>query len=202
MQVKTASPRPTDPRRLRDFIREVSLLVESRPAEPELLGGVSALLAGLVKTDDWLVDECACSDPGTYQQYLLHADAQDRFSVVSFVWGPGQMTPVHNHTVWGVIGVLRGAERAQRYCRQATGRWLPEGPEVLMQPGDVDAVSPAIGDVHSVRNAFDDRVSISIHVYGANIGTVRRAAFTPDGQAKPFVSGYSNRFLPNLWAGS
>ena len=50
-----------------------------------------------------------------------------------------------------------------------------------------------------VRNAFDDRVSISIHVYGANIGGVSRHVFTPDGQTKPFISGYSNTVLPNLW---
>ena len=53
--------------------------------------------------------------------------------------------------------------------------------------------------MHQVRNAFDDRVSISIHVYGANIGGVRRHVFTPDGQTKPFVSGYSSAVLPNLW---
>jgi hypothetical protein len=50
-----------------------------------------------------------------YAQYLLHADPLERFSVVSFVWGPGQRTPVHDHTVWGLVGVLRGAERCDEY---------------------------------------------------------------------------------------
>jgi len=49
------------------------------------------------------------------------------------------------------------------------------------------------GDIHRVVNAYDDRVSISIHAYGANIGKVRRHVFDPQtGAAKEFVSGYSN----------
>ena len=53
-----------------------------------------------------------------------------------------------------------------------------------------EAVSPAIGDIHRVRNALADRVSISIHVYGANIGAVRRHVFDAKiGEAKTFVSG-------------
>jgi len=50
-----------------------------------------------------------------------------------------------------------------------------------------------------VRNAHDDRVSISVHVYGANIGAVKRSVYAADGSPKPFVSGYSNDWLPNLW---
>ena len=50
-----------------------------------------------------------------------------------------------------------------------------------------------------VHNAFDDRVSISIHVYGANIGAVRRHVYPEAGGSKSFISGYSNFTLPNLW---
>jgi predicted metal-dependent enzyme (double-stranded beta helix superfamily) len=36
-------------------------------------------------------------------------------------------------------------------------------------------------------------------VYGANIGAVKRSVY-PDGAArKPFVSGYANDVLPNIW---
>lgn len=67
-------------------------------------------------------------------------------------------------------------------------------------PGQVDRVSPTIGDIHEVSNAYSDRTSISIHVYGANIGAVKRHVFDPaTGQEKPFVSGYSSPQLPNFW---
>jgi predicted metal-dependent enzyme (double-stranded beta helix superfamily) len=69
---------------------------------------------------------------------------------------------------------------------------------VRLVPGQVEAVSPKVGDIHRVSNAHSDQVSISIHVYGANIGAVR-AVYQPDGSEKPFISGYSNDFLPNIW---
>ena len=43
------------------------------------------------------------------------------------------------------------------------------------------------------------RDSISIHVYGANIGAVQRSVYLEDGTRKPFISGYSNSTLPNIW---
>jgi predicted metal-dependent enzyme (double-stranded beta helix superfamily) len=60
-------------------------------------------------------------------------------------------------------------------------------------------VSPTVGDVHRVQNAFTDRTSISIHVYGADIGAVERSTYDANGQPKRFVSGYANSTLPNLW---
>ena len=46
---------------------------------------------------------------------LLHCDPMERFSVVSFVWAPGQKTPVHDHTVWGMVGVMRGVEFCEEF---------------------------------------------------------------------------------------
>jgi predicted metal-dependent enzyme (double-stranded beta helix superfamily) len=185
-------------RALREFVQAFGQLLDTRPDEPQLLAQGSALLRTLVARDDWLPEAFAEPHPEYYRQYLLHADSTERFSVVSFVWGPGQATPVHDHTVWGLIGMLRGSEFSQGYVERE-GAWVPESEAVRLQPGDVEAVSPRIGDVHRVRNAFDDRVSISIHVYGANIGAVRRHTYPPEGGRRPFVSGYSNTLLPNFW---
>jgi len=122
-----------------------------------------------------------------------------RFSVVSFVWGPGQRTPVHDHTVWGLIGMLRGSEIARNYTAEPCGRLALSGTEKLV-PGEVTAVSPTIGDIHLVENALRDRPSISIHVYGGNIGAIRRFTFDPaTGTPSLFVSGYTNKIVPNLW---
>lgn len=178
--------------RLATFITRVEQAVEAAPGEPQLLAQVRSAMAELVAVDDWLPPACAQPDPKYYQQYLLHRDPASRFSVVSFVWGPGQRTPIHDHTVWGVIGMLRGAETAQLY--RATPQGMVEsGPLVTLRPGDVEAVSPAIGDIHRVSNAYEDRVSISVHVYGADIGRQPRHVYDPaTAAAKDFVSGYSN----------
>jgi predicted metal-dependent enzyme (double-stranded beta helix superfamily) len=177
---------------LQRFVKSVVTLIESGVEESELHPKVGEAMNMLVKEDDWLDPSVAVPHPHYYQQYLLYADPEDRFSVVSFVWGPGQKTPIHDHTVWGVIGMLRGAEIEQAYTVQDDGLPTPSGTQTLLSPGDIGLVSPRIGDVHLVRNAYDDRVSISIHAYGANIGKVKRHVFPAEGgPAKEFISGYS-----------
>jgi predicted metal-dependent enzyme (double-stranded beta helix superfamily) len=185
--------------RLRNFVIALSTLVETTAGEPEILREGSRLLKELVAVDDWLPSRYAQPSQSGYQQYLLHSDSRERFSVVSFVWGPGQKSPIHDHTVWGIVGILRGAESEQHYLRTSDGRFVEQGHPARLEKGEVTAVSPEIGDYHRVANALADRPSVSIHVYGANIGAVRRSMYELDGTSKTFVSGYSNTELPNLW---
>lgn len=187
--------------RLRPFICGFTKLVDNHGHdEGAMVTEGSRLLRELVAHDDWLPEASAAPDPARYQQHLLWCDPHQRFSVVSFVWGPGQHTPVHDHTVWGLIGMLRGSETEQRYALDpASGQMVPTDRHSLT-PGQVAAVSPTIGDVHEVRNALLDRPSISIHVYGANIGAVHRHVFDLAHHArKDFVSGYSSAPMPNIW---
>lgn len=185
--------------KLRQFIQDLDALHRQFTDEATLLDAVAVRLASLVQKDDWLPKEYTLPHPHHYQQYLLHADSGQRFSIVSFVWGPGQSTPIHDHRVWGAIGMLRGAEENQRYRLDVRGLPIATGPAERLSPGKVEKVSSRDGDIHRVSNALADHVSISIHVYGANIGSVRRAVYRADGTVKPFVSGYSNRHLPNIW---
>lgn len=186
--------------RLLDFVAAMTRLVQASNDEDTLIDGATPLMRDLVTHDDWLPEPMAVPHPQFYQQHLLYGDPLDRFSLVSFVWGPGQKTPVHDHTVWGIIGMLRGAENGQRFAADAQGHWAPAGEPTTLQPGDLDIVSPTRGDIHEVANALDDRVSISIHLYGGNIGRVARHVYIPcTSTVKTFVSGYSNLLAPNLW---
>jgi len=187
--------------RFRTFVAEYTRLVgRANGDESRLLDEGEPLLAALISHDDWLPESCAQPHPQYYQQFLLYCDPLERFSVVSFVWGPGQKTPVHDHTVWGMVGMMRGAELCRRFELSAAGQPMRASSPQRLLPGQVDRVSPRIGDIHEVANAYDDRVSISIHVYGANIGAVKRHVFDPARSTeKPFVSGYSNAVLPNFW---
>ena len=189
------TPQLADTPRLQHFVTQLDALLKSTTDEAAILASGKPLLAELVAKDDWLPSEYAQPNPERYQQFLLYADPDERFSVVSFVWGPGQATPIHDHTVWGMIGMLRGAEICQPFAKDAQGHWLPSGEQDRLEAGDVEAVSPTIGDVHRVWNALADQASISIHVYGANIGKVSRHVFHEDGTVKEFISGYSNAKL-------
>jgi 3-mercaptopropionate dioxygenase len=176
------------------FVRDFTQLVDDFSGdEAEILRQGRELLADLVSRDDWLQERHAQPHPQYYQQYLLHADPADRFSVVSFVWGPGQKTPIHNHTVWALIGILRGGERAESFEVGSQGLPMQSLGDEDLGPGTVESISPRTGDIHRVSNLYEDRVSISIHVYGGNIGRISRHVFEPaTSTPKTFISGYSN----------
>ncbi|WFT96984.1 cysteine dioxygenase [Bradyrhizobium barranii] len=183
--------------KLRTFVAEVARVVEAKLDESETLAPPK--LKELIVADDWLPDAYAAADGRAYRQYQLYADPLDRFSIVSFVWGPGQGTPIHDHRVWGLVGVLRGEELSVSYTRQPDGSLRPDA-AVRLTKGTVAAVSPEIGDIHAISNGLSDRSSISIHVYGGNVGRIRRSVFdATTGSQHEFISGYSNEFAPNLW---
>jgi predicted metal-dependent enzyme (double-stranded beta helix superfamily) len=181
--------------RLRNFVLDMTRLVERHGAdEPRLLDEGEKLLRDLVSHDDWLPEEFAAPSPESYRQYLLYCDPLERFSVVSFVWMPGHRTPIHDHTVWGLVGVMRGEEVCEEFSSSLVKKNVHG-----VKPGEVDRVSPRIGDIHVVSNP-GTKTAVSIHVYGANIGAVRRHTFdAATGQSKEFISGYHNSTVPNLW---
>jgi predicted metal-dependent enzyme (double-stranded beta helix superfamily) len=178
------------------FVSELDRLLEA--GQPDFLYRAAASMKKLLLTDgSWLPAAYRRPHPTHYQQYLLYRDPLSRFSIVSFVWGPGQRSPIHDHQVWGLVGTLEGAELSQAYAAPQNLADPPValGAERRMMPGDVELMSPALGDIHRVRNASDSDPAVSIHAYGADIGTVGRWFYPPDRPAasrKPFFSGYSN----------
>jgi predicted metal-dependent enzyme (double-stranded beta helix superfamily) len=185
-------------RAFRDFIQDMTAIAGRNLPEAVLLADAKQLMGDLLAKDDWLPDMFARPDETHYRQYLLHCDPLERFSIVSFVWAPGQETPIHDHTVWGLLGVLRGSEVSQRY-EQGDGAMHAIGGLETLDAGAIDMVSPTIGDIHKVRNDSRSRTSVSIHLYGGNIGAINRHSFTTDGAAKQFRSGYTSDVLPNIW---
>jgi predicted metal-dependent enzyme (double-stranded beta helix superfamily) len=184
---------------LQTFVRGLGKLIDGGADEARIFREGRALLADLIARDDWLPNAIAEPDPDSYRIHLLHLDPARRFSVSAMVWGPGQGTPIHDHTVWGMVGVLRGRER----CEDFSLRFAPEGPLVPgdvheLHPGDIDFVSPSVGDIHRVSNAVADGASVSIHVYGGDIGTLIRSRFDAGGDAISFVSPYASCLISCL----
>ena len=190
----------TDITPLREFVIAMTRLLSDQPTERVLLPVVAEHLRQLVASDTWLPVAWSTASSERYCQYLLHCDPLERFCVVSFVWGPGQSTPIHDHRTWGVIGMLRGRERSTSYRRDGDTGQLIEGETKDLLPGDIEFVSPRLGDIHRVCNAQDTEPSISVHVYGANIGAVKRHLYDPQtGAPGEFISGYTSDSVPNLW---
>jgi predicted metal-dependent enzyme (double-stranded beta helix superfamily) len=123
-----------------------------------------------------------------YAQYLLYRPADHAFSVVSLVWNPGQGSPIHDHCTWGVIGQYEGEEEESRF-RIIDNRIERVG-VVLARPGDVSHVYPPCRDVHQIINR-SARPTISIHIYGGDIGSQRRHTYDLNSASMhEFISGY------------
>lgn len=177
-----------DPREpLRRFVGQCEQAMQAHPDEAGRLAIIKPALAQLLGEPDWLPETHARPRDDRYAQYALYVAPDDSLSIVSFVWKSGQWTPIHDHTVWGIIGIYRGIERTEVYERADEG--MVRTRIIDGTPGDVGAVSPMLGDVHKVGNVSDD-TAISIHVYGGNIGQIRRHVFDADGTVHEFVSGY------------
>ena len=180
--------------RFLQFLDAMDALVSRTSFEPMMLDDGESALKSLLAVDDWLPSEFAKPVAERYQSYALYVDPKARYSVISFVWAPGQGTAVHNHTVWGLVGVLRGAELCEEFAVPSIGLMQSTHQHTLVR-GEVDRVSPTIGDWHKVSNAAvgEGETTVSIHVYGADIGRVRRHYWDAAKEMlQPMVSGYTN----------
>ena len=95
---------------LQPLIQNIEQAITQQQLPTEIIAGLLPDFKQLLQDSAWLPSAFKQPHPDYYQQYALYIDPEDRFSIVSFVWGAGQKTPIHNHEVWGVIGVLEGSE--------------------------------------------------------------------------------------------
>ncbi|MFT4021846.1 MAG: cysteine dioxygenase, partial [Acinetobacter sp.] len=107
---------------LQPLITRITAGIQAQLSTQELIQSFIPDFTALLRTDTWLPTAFRQPNPERYQQFLLYRDIENRFSIVSFVWDKGQTTPIHNHEVWGVVGVLQGEEISQRYQRNAQGQ--------------------------------------------------------------------------------
>ena len=174
------------------FLDDVRNLLAGVPDEAAMLQRGRAIMARLVAGEDWLPDDFTVPHPEHFKQYMLHREPDGSFTVLGVVWGPGQSATPHDHTIWGIVGQLRGAERTRVYESAGQGNPLRTLSSVTLAPGDTTIVSPASGDIHDVENVGDG-VAISIHLYGGDLERLasRRSRFdAATGAMTPFEASY------------
>lgn len=123
----------------------------------------------------WLPKEARGSSPNSYQRHLLHEDPAGRFSIGSFVWKPGQETPVHDHTGWSVVGVIEGQLISENFEADRDGL-LRRTSSVALRPGVTTWLTPG-ADIHRLFNPSTWANAISIHVYGSAFAAACRSRY-------------------------
>ena len=105
-----------------------------------------------------------------YARRELYRSARHGYSVVAMTWGPGQGTPVHDHSgLWCVEGVWGGQLEITQYeLLERDGERFRFRAAGGMQagPGSAGSLIPP-HEYHSIRNASPDAIAISLHIYKA-----------------------------------
>lgn len=153
---------------LEEFVRCADEVVATTDHPIESATRVGEALKGLLLHPEFLEPRFRGEEADTYAQHVVHVHPEGRYSIVSLVWKPGQMTPVHDHVCWCVVGVLIGTEYETRYELAPGGHELVEAEATRHGPGSVAVVVPPEPNIHRVHNVGTG-TAISIHVYGADI---------------------------------
>jgi predicted metal-dependent enzyme (double-stranded beta helix superfamily) len=99
-------------------------------------------------------------------------------------FGPEEMTPIHSHGSWGVIGVYKGRDRYQVWRRLDAGTGHGEAEveivdERILGPGDVVILPPPPQDIHA-QQGHDGEAAYEFVLFGANTMVLPRLYFDPE----------------------
>jgi len=197
----TASPLAFD---LQDYVRTIEQVLDRRPAHKVIVREVSKATKQLCSDDRWLDERFRVGDRDSYTRHLLHKDPNNRFIVLSLVWQPGQMTPIHDHSCWGVMGIVQNQLEEIAYERLDDGSRpsyceLEETRGTDVGTGGVAYLLPPHDEIHRIGNV-SDKPTISLHVYGRDLDEVnvfdpvsgkvspmRIKFYSPDMGDQPFI---------------
>ena len=161
---------------LGDYVRAIEDVLDRRPSNRLIIREVSVATKKLCADDRWLEERHRVGSPDCYTRHLLHRDPENRFVVLALVWMPGQMTPIHDHSCWGVMGILQNSLEEVCYDRLDDGK-RPDFAELEQSRGtdvgrgSVAYLLPPYEEIHRIGNT-SSRPTISLHVYGRDLDAV------------------------------
>ena len=151
------------------LIAGIRTAVERHAGWAETAQLVTEQLRRHLPTPDVLTAEQRLGSPDDYVGHTLHVEPDGSFSIVALVWRPGQITRIHDHVTWCVLGVIQGVEHEELF--DADLNLVGESDNFV---GDVSGFAPP-GDIHRVHNTGEE-TAISIHVYGTDVAGVGSSA--------------------------
>ncbi len=169
------------------------------PNDRALTDALRATLCRLIRNRAVALPECVFRPTdGHYARRELYRSDRHGYSVVAMTWGPGQGTPIHDHSgMWCVEGVWRGQLEITQYeliARDAEcWRFQPVG-TLNAGTGSAGSLIPP-HEYHTIRNPSDDDVAVSLHIYKQPIDVC--SVFQPLGGDR-YARGQRNLGLDRL----
>jgi predicted metal-dependent enzyme (double-stranded beta helix superfamily) len=142
---------------------------------------IRAELPGLLLSSDLfqtILEDIVCGNPypDTRQammfenEILLYVNPRRLFSVRLYLYGPGDFTPIHDHSSWGVFGSALGNVDVITYVREDDGSVadrarIRESSRFELPPGRTELTLPLDAGIHQTGNPTD-RPVLMVSVYG------------------------------------
>jgi len=168
------------------FEETVRHVLQNTKSEKEIVQNLTPYFRSFLETEGLVPEEIKQpKSKEKYGQYLLYKPEDEAFSIIAFVWGPGQKAPVHDHLVWGLVGIYEGAIEETRYRKIDNDNdrvhevQLEIIDTVIAKKNDISFVYPPNADIHGVQNPFKDQ-AVTIHIYGTDIGKHPRHSYQDD----------------------
>lgn len=143
---------------------------------------VAAALRPLLGEPEALSAEIEALRPPGGGPAVVHRS--DDLTVLGLAVPAGFVSPVHDHTIWAVVGIYAGDEDNVFYRRGDDG--IIETGRAVLRCGEVLALPPDA--VHRIANSGTDTMR-AVHVYGGDLFATHRSQWDDDtGEQRPFGS--------------
>jgi len=164
-----AAPHADD---LMPMVRELDEAIRDR-SDIELTKALRHTLCRLMREHSLsLPQEVFEPNADHYARREIYRSPSLGYTVIAMTWGPGQGTPVHDHSgLWCVEGVVAGSLEIVQYellARDGDNFHFEERGTLDAGAGSAGSLIPP-HEYHSIRNASDRDVAVSLHVYGGEM---------------------------------
>jgi predicted metal-dependent enzyme (double-stranded beta helix superfamily) len=170
------------------FIGDVKTILSEDGSNDAGLERIRQRMAAFVQDDDTkaLHAEVQGNIHTGRQSGPLYTD-DTGLTLVRARFGPEEMTPIHSHGSWGVIGVYQGRDRYQVWKRVDPGTGAGDAEvkmveERILEPGDAVILPAPPQDIHA-QQGHDGEPTYEFVLFGANTMVLPRLYFDPEAKA-------------------
>lgn len=176
----------TQEQAVESFIHDVKAILAEDGSSDGGLGRIAERMRLLVRDEAVVGDD---PDAGGNihtgrQSGPLYSD-DDGLVLVRARFGPEEMTPIHNHGSWGVIGVYKGRDRYQVWrcldeCFRPGAANIELVDERVLEQGDVVVLPHPPNDIHA-QQGLDGEPAYELVLFGSSVAmTQPRLYFDPE----------------------
>lgn len=151
-----------------ELVREIDAAVRAG-CEKKVTDALRDVLCRMIEHQRVRLPESVYEPAGEhYARRELYRSAEFGYNVTAMTWGPGQGTPLHDHSgLWCVEGVWHGALEIIQYELVEKSdqhfRFRPVG-TILAGRGSAGSLIPP-HEYHTIRNPASADIAVSVHVY-------------------------------------